>query len=137
MTHICVGKLPPLVHIMACRMDGTKPLSANAATLLIGPLGTSFSEILVGIQTFSFKETRLKMASAKWRPFCLGLDELNLHMSRIWWCMPSTGTMVTTELHIDDLVKDCSISSELAMEILQSFTKPLMFSSNIFMTARY
>ena len=27
-------------------------------------------------------------------------------------------------LHIDDLVQDCSISSALAMELLQSYTKP-------------
>ena len=49
----------------------------NAGILLIGPLGTNFSEILIGIQTFSFKKMRLKMLSAKWRPFCLGLNELN------------------------------------------------------------
>ena len=46
--------------------------------LLIGPLGTNFSEILIGIQTFSFKKTHLKMSSAKWRPFCLGLNVLKL-----------------------------------------------------------
>ena len=28
---------------------------ANAGMLLIGPLGTNFSEILIGIYTFSFK----------------------------------------------------------------------------------
>ena len=48
----------------------------NAWILLIGPLGTNFSEILIEIQTFSFKKMHLKMSSAKWRPFCLGLNEL-------------------------------------------------------------
>ena len=48
----------------------------NAGILLIGPLGTNFIEILVGIQTFSFKRMHLKMSSAKWRPFYLGLNVL-------------------------------------------------------------
>ena len=41
-----------------------------AGILLIGPLGTNFNEILIGIQAFSFKKMHLKM-SAKWRPFVL------------------------------------------------------------------
>ena len=48
----------------------------NAGILLIGPLGTNLSEILIEIQTFSLKKIRLKMSSAKWRPFCLGLNVL-------------------------------------------------------------
>ena len=50
----------------------------NAGILLIGPLGTNFSEILIGIQTISFKKMHLKMSSAKWRPFCLGLNVLTI-----------------------------------------------------------
>ena len=37
----------------------------SAGVLLIGPLGTYFSEILIGIQTFSFKKMHLKISSAK------------------------------------------------------------------------
>ena len=48
----------------------------NARILLIGPLGTIFVEILIGFQIFSYKKMHLKMSSAKWRPFCLGLDVL-------------------------------------------------------------
>ena len=48
----------------------------NAGILLSGPLGTNFSDILIRIQTFSFKKMHLNMASAKWRPFCLGLNVL-------------------------------------------------------------
>ena len=48
----------------------------NAGILLIGPLGTYFIEILIGIQTFSFKKMHLKMSSVKWHPFCLGLNVL-------------------------------------------------------------
>ena len=46
----------------------------DAGILLIGPLGTNFNEILIGIETFSFKKMHLKMSSAKWRPLCLGLN---------------------------------------------------------------
>ena len=48
----------------------------NDEILLIGPSGTNFSEILIEILAFSFKKMRLKVSSAKWRPFCLGLDVL-------------------------------------------------------------
>ena len=37
----------------------------SACTLIIGPLGTNVSEILIGIQMFSFKEVDLKVLSAK------------------------------------------------------------------------
>ena len=46
----------------------------NAGLLLIGPLGTNFSEILIEIRTSLFKKMRLKVSSAKRRPFCLGLN---------------------------------------------------------------
>ena len=46
----------------------------------IGPLGTNFNEISIGIQTFSFKKMHFKMSSAKWRPFCLGLNVLSTIM---------------------------------------------------------
>ena len=49
----------------------------NAGTLLTEPLGTNFSEILIGIQIVSFKKMRLKMSSVKWRPFCLSLNVLS------------------------------------------------------------
>ena len=49
----------------------------NAGKLLIGPLGINFSETLIEINTFLFKEMHLKMASAKWRLFALGLNKLN------------------------------------------------------------
>ena len=38
----------------------------DADILLIGPLGTMFSDILIGIHTFSFKE--MHVSSVKWRP---------------------------------------------------------------------
>ena len=56
----------------------------NAGILLIGPLATNFLEILIGIQTFSLKKMHLKTSSAKWRPFCLGLNVVTLY--RLWYC---------------------------------------------------
>ena len=77
MTHICVGKLTVLGSD-----NGLSPwrrqaiIWTNAGILLIGPSGANFSDILIEIHTFSFKKMHLKMSSAKWRPFCLGLNEL-------------------------------------------------------------
>ena len=48
----------------------------NTGILLIGRLGTIFSEILIEIRTFSFKKMHLKILSGKWRPFCPGLTVL-------------------------------------------------------------
>ena len=68
---------------MACRLTGAKPLSerTNAEILLIRTLGTNFSEILIEIQTFSFRKMHLKMSSGKWRPFCLGLNVLTYSLN--------------------------------------------------------
>ena len=62
---------------MACRQA---IICTNAGILLIGPLGTNFSEILIEIQTFSFTKMHLKMSSAIWRPFCLGLNVLKMYL---------------------------------------------------------
>ena len=76
-THICVGKLTIIGSD-----NGLSPgrrqaiIWTNAEISLIEPFRTNFSEILIGIQTFSFKKMHLKMSSAKWRPFCFGLNEL-------------------------------------------------------------
>ena len=78
MTYICVGKLTIIGSD-----NGLAPgrhqaiIWTNAGILLIEPLGANFSEILIGIQIFSFKKMRLKMSSAKWLPFCLGLNVLS------------------------------------------------------------
>ena len=76
-THICVSNLTIIGPD-----NGFSPgrrqaiIRTNAGILLIEPLRTNFSEILFWIQTFSFKKLHLKMSSAKWRPFCLGLNVL-------------------------------------------------------------
>ena len=76
-THICVGNLTIIGSDNVLSPDRRQAIIlTNSGILLIGPLGTNFSEILIEIQTFSFKKMRLKMSSVKWRPFCLGLNVL-------------------------------------------------------------
>ena len=40
--------------------------------------------MLIKILTFSFMKMRLKMSTAKWHPFCLGLNVLNLSRLSRW-----------------------------------------------------
>ena len=76
---MCVGNLANIGSD-----NGLAPGRRQAITwtkvgiLLIGPVGTNFSEMLIEINTFSFKKIHLKMSSGKWRPFCLGLNVLNI-----------------------------------------------------------
>ena len=85
MTHICVSKLTSIGSD-----NGLSPgrrqaiIWTNAWILLIVPLGTNFSEILIKILTFSFTKMRLKVSSAKWRPFCLGLNVLKATFAMRW-----------------------------------------------------
>ena len=77
-THICVGNLTiigPDNGLSPGRRQAI--IWTNAGILLIGPLGTNFCEISIEIHILSFKKMHLKMSSGKWRPFCLGLNELS------------------------------------------------------------
>ena len=81
MTHIFVDNLTILGSD-----NGLSPgrrqaiIWTNGGILLIGPLGTNFSEILIKIQTFSLKKIRLKISSAKCCSFRLGLNVLTVVM---------------------------------------------------------
>ena len=76
-THICFGN-----QTIIGSDNGLSPgrhqaiIWTEAELLLIEPLGTNFSEILIEIHTFSLQKMHLKISSGKWRPFCLGLNEL-------------------------------------------------------------
>ena len=78
-THICVSELTIIGSD-----NGLSPgrrqaiIWTNDGILLIGPIGTNFNDISIGIQTFSFKKMHFKMSSAKWRPFCLSLNVLKM-----------------------------------------------------------
>ena len=76
-THICVGKLASIVSDNGLSLGRRQAIIwNNTGILLIGPLGTNFSEILIEIHTFSFKKMYIKMSSGRWRPFSLGLNVL-------------------------------------------------------------
>ena len=89
-THICVGKLTIIASDHGLLPGWRQAIIwTNAGMLLIGPLGTNFNEILIEIHIFSFKKMHLKMSSAKWRPFCLGLNVL---MVQLKWQDVNTGS---------------------------------------------
>ena len=79
LTHMCVSNLTIIGSD-----NGLSPgqrqaiIWASAGILLIEPLGTNFSEIVIEIHKFAFKTMLLKMSSGKWRPFCLGLNVLTM-----------------------------------------------------------
>ena len=90
-TYICVSELTIIGSD-----NGLSPgwrqaiIWTNAGIMLIWPLGTNFSEILIEILTFSFKKMRLKMSSAKCMvSICLGLNELMFN----WGIIPGDGLM--------------------------------------------
>ena len=97
-THICVSELATIGS-----NNGLSPgqrqaiIWTNVGILLTGPLGTNFSEIVIEIHTFSFKETHLKISSIKWRPFCLGLDVLTLcgHMASMTNIIADSGNRLS------------------------------------------
>ena len=74
-THICVSNLT-----IISSYNGLSPgrrqaiIWTNAGIFLIRTSGINFSEISIEIHTFSFQKVHLKISSAKWRPFCLGLN---------------------------------------------------------------
>ena len=51
-------------------------IGINAGISFIGTLWTNFSELVIEIKTFSFKEMHVKMSSAMCRPLCLGFNVL-------------------------------------------------------------
>ena len=77
--HIYVGKLT-----ITGLDNGLSPerrqaiIWTNTGILLIGDLGTNYSEIFIEIDIFSFKKMHLKISSAKWCPSRLGLNVLTV-----------------------------------------------------------
>ena len=76
MTHICVCDLTIIVSDNGLSPDWRQAIIwTNVGLLSIGTLGTNFSEILIKIQTFSFKKMQLKMSQCvklneqKWIPY--------------------------------------------------------------------
>ena len=73
--HLCISKLTitgPDNGLLPCWCQAI--IWTNAGILSIETLWINFSEILSEFHTFSLKKIHLKMLSAKWLPFCLGLN---------------------------------------------------------------
>ena len=79
--HICIGRLTIIGSDNGLSPgQGQAIIWTNAGILLIEPSGTNFSELLKEFQTFSLKKIHLKMLSAKYYPFRLGLSVLTLNV---------------------------------------------------------
>ena len=90
-THICVRNLTFIGSDNGLSPGRRQAITwTNVGILLIGPLGTNFSEVVIEIHIFSFKKSHLKMSFGKWRPSCLGLNVLNLGLKMTslicYWC---------------------------------------------------
>ena len=78
-THICVSS-----QTIIGSDNGLSPgrrqaiIWTSAGILLIGPLGANVNEIVIEIDTFSFKKMHLTKSSVKWRPLCPGLNVLRI-----------------------------------------------------------
>ena len=129
-THICVGETT-----MIGSNNGLWPgrrqaiIWTNAGILLIGPLGTNFIEILIGIQTFSFNKMHLKMSSAKWRPFCLGLNVLNHASKRVPASPASSASHGTNYRSLSFMMKRIWTACAMKMSTIDRLSKHyFMFS---------
>ena len=90
-------------HLYASRLtiigsdNGLSPLRrqaiiwTSAGILLISPLPTNFSEILIEIHAFFFKKIQVKMSPGKWWPLYTGLSVLKRYSVGISWKMILTG----------------------------------------------
>ena len=75
--------LPHAIKTLPCGrqwhvLSHTKSLFLNQYWL---PIGRYFSEVLMEMKSFSFKKMREKISSAKYEPFCLGINMLT------HWCI--------------------------------------------------
>ena len=118
--------------------------SSDSGSLWIETQETNFSEISKCYNfhsrkslTHSLKKMHLKMSFAKWQPFCLCLNVLTSNIAgklcqyNVCRCPGSLQPQVirrqdTDYMYIDGLVQDCSISIANTLEILQSYSKPLI-----------
>ena len=154
MTHICISSRLTIIG----SHNGLPPgrcqaiISTNAGILLIGPLGTKFSEILISI--FSFRKMHLKMLYGKLRyrkwqlilslPRCVRTKIAHTGLLKSFLMKPrnyishliimSDNTPVTpgdkasaSMVHIDGLVQERLNSSALAMELHLSYSNPSIY----------
>ena len=121
LTHICVGKLTIIGSD-----NGLSPgrhqtiIWTNDWILLIGPLGTNFSEIFIKIQNFSFTKMHLKISSGK----------MAANLSRERW-VNTTRPEQHGPHFADDIFKCISFNGNwVSLKFFQLFSISLKFVSN-------
>ena len=78
-THICVNELTTIGSNNGLAPSRRQAIVwTYAGTLLIRSSGTNLNELLIETDVVLFKKMDLKMWCAKCRPFCLGLNMLNI-----------------------------------------------------------
>ena len=134
-THICVGKLTIIGSDNGLSPEQRQAIIwTNAGILLIGPLETNFSEILIEIQTFSLKKIRLKISSAKCCSFRLGLNVLIKQTLWYFW------TPVTHQFHLVIFgviitMTNCNFESKIWIKWVQNLIDDLFRFRCTFMPA--
>ena len=68
--------VPSLIQITACRLLSDNPLSEPMMAYSQSDLKEHISINFFWSSKYFFKKIHLKMSSAKWRSFCLGLNVL-------------------------------------------------------------
>ena len=100
MTHICVSKLTTIGSDNGLSPGRRQAIFwTNDGILSIGPLRTNVGEILIKMYTFSFKEMRLKVWSAKRWPFCFGLNVLIPFQNMLCCCYIINIPNISSFLH--------------------------------------
>ena len=126
--HICISKLNIIGSDNGLAHSWPQAIIwTSAGILLIWPLGTNFSEILLKIHTFLFKKMNLKMSSGKWWPFCLSLDEFSeLHrIFELQGHMPPRVTIFATESYLLVLIQIeyCTVTSYQSCDSVMSHNR--------------
>ena len=102
MTHIRVGNLTIIGSDNGFSPGWRQAINwTNAGILSVGRLGTNFSGILIQLIGLSFKKMRLKVSTAKWRLFCLGINVLKDRDYHLPFLHYTESTATTLEVQIN------------------------------------
>ena len=110
--HKCISKLTTIGSD-----NGLSPglhqtvIWTNDIILLIGPIGTIFSEILIENHIFSLKKMQLKMMSGKWQPFSLNRNVFMPMVTLLYDTNIPEGVHIKLKYLIPSL--PCQVSFEL------------------------
>ena len=91
--------------------NGLFPFQRHPITWTNADNWTTFSEIIIKIQIFSFKKMYVKISSAKWLPFCSGLIIINSCLLLVWGAVSVLKQNSTNQ----DYISDSNLTSETAL----------------------